>query len=141
MSANKRARVKGRGGKASFLMLRHDLLNHENYLSLSPSAKVLLVDTASQYKGANNGDLCLSWTLMQPRGWKSPSTLNKAKKELTKAGFIVVTKQGHFPKTASLYAITWQPIDECKGKHDHPPSKDPLNWWKLGGEPKLKKVA
>jgi hypothetical protein len=80
-------------------------------------ARALLVDVAVQYYGNNNGDLSPSWTLMRKRGWKSKDTLCRALAELRHYGFLDMTRQGHLHK-ASLYAITWRPVDECRGKLD-----------------------
>jgi hypothetical protein len=68
-----------------------------------------------QYNGFNNGDLCASITLMAKRGFKSSATLRKVICELVAAGMIVLTRQGG-KNLASLYAIAWQPIDDCPKK-------------------------
>ena len=54
---------------------------------------------------------------------------SKAKNELIERGFIAVSRQGGRNK-CSLYAVTWQPIDDCKGKLDIGASNKPLNLWK-----------
>lgn len=51
---------------------------------------------------------------MQPKGWHSETTLNKAKKELLAAGFIAETRKGRLPNLCSLYGITWQPLNPNK---------------------------
>lgn len=110
---------KNRSSKTSFAGIPRIVMDSYSYLSLGPSAKALLFEAAYQYKGKNNGDLCFAWTLMQKRGWKSKATLNNALKELVEANLLVLSRQGHFRKPfdrCSLYAITWQAIDECPGK-------------------------
>jgi hypothetical protein len=66
---------------------------------------------------------------MRNRGWNSSDQLQKAKNELIERGFIAVSRQGGRNK-CSLYAITWQPIDDCKGKLDIGASNKSLNLWK-----------
>jgi hypothetical protein len=89
----------------------------------------LAIDIAAQYRGNNNGDLCATLSVMQGRGWKSSDQLAKAKKELLEKDVIRIARQGGFPKKASLYALTWIPIDDCKGKLDIEATlTSPVNW-------------
>jgi hypothetical protein len=124
--------AKGRRKTKPFLALPRDLLESENWKQASHKAKVLIIDVASQYRGNNNGDLCAAMTVMKPRGWKSESSMREALAELLHYGFLEKTRQGGKHK-ASLYAITWAPIDECKGKLEVPSTKVATNAWK---EPK-----
>ncbi len=73
--------------------------------------------------------LCATWKLMKARNWRSKDTLNKALRELLDTGFIECTRQGGRHK-ASLYALTWLPIDECNGRLDVAPSRVASNRWK-----------
>jgi|TARA_B100001971_G_scaffold150400_1_gene139529 hypothetical protein len=66
---------------------------------------------------------------MRNRGWNSSDQLHKAKNELLERGLILVSRQGGRNK-CSLYAVTWQPIDDCKGKLDIGASNKSLNLWK-----------
>lgn len=123
---------KSKGRKSTprrFLALPYNLLASENYLNLSFYARSLLNDVAMQYDGSNNGDLCIAWSLMEKRGWKSKASLNKFRKELIDNGFLVMARQGR-KGVASLYAITWQPIDECEGKLEISPTRVPTHDWK-----------
>ena len=113
----KRARVKGRREGGSFVSLPHACLRHENYILLGAYAVKLLIDLYSNYNGSNNGDFCCTWSMMKKRGWRSESTLNSARKELLHYGWILCGRQGG-RNMASLYAVTFQSIDECKGKLD-----------------------
>lgn len=115
-----------RGG---FVTLPYILLRSDPFVALSAHAKALLLDLLAQYKGDNNGDLCLAWSVMKLRGWKSEATLNKAKRELLAKDFIMVTRQGGKHR-ASLYALTFYSIDECKGKLDVPPTHSPPGTWR-----------
>ncbi len=131
----KRLRAKGRGTTGSFLSLPHALLNSTSFSSLSPRATKFLIDIAAQYKGTNNGDLCAPLSLMKKRGWNSSDQLFKAKDELIDRGLIMVSRQGGLNQ-CNLYAITWQPIDECKGKLDIAPTQIAPHHWKRWIDPK-----
>ena len=113
----RRRRIKGRQTTNSFLGLPHHVLDHDNFRTLSPKATKLLIDIAAQYRGNNNGDLSATLSLMRERGWNSSDQLDKAKKELVGKDVIRVARQGGLNK-CNLYALTWFPIDECKGKLD-----------------------
>jgi len=105
------------------------VLNHPDYITLSLAAKALLNDIGAQYNGWNNGDLQCSRTVMSERGWTSNSTRERALKELIEAGLIVMTRQGGRGIGPNLYAITWQPIHECGGKHDLKPTTRAYRKW------------
>lgn len=101
-----------------FLQLHKGLLDCNDFISLKGNSIKLLIDMASQYNGYNNGDLGASMTVMRKRGWNSNQQLTKALKELIAKDLITQTRQGGLHMGPNLYAITWQPIDECKGKLD-----------------------
>lgn len=111
------AKGKGRSEKGGYLALPHALLNTEKVRHFSAFSHKLINDLGVQYNGFNNGDLCATWSMMKKRGWRSSSTLHASVKELLSADFIVVTRQGGRNRP-TLYALTWQPVDECKGKLD-----------------------
>jgi len=137
--SQRRLRGKGRASNGSFLGLPHAVLNHPAFATLSPRATKLLLDIATQYRGKNNGDFCATLKTLKERGWNSSDQLSKALKELKERGLIVVSRQGG-RNLCSLYAITWQPIDDCKGKLDIPASSKALNSWK-GWKPSSKRDA
>ena len=121
-------RQKGRRMNDSFVMMPHHVLGHDNFRTLSPRATKFVVDLLAQYQGNNNGDFCATLKTMQERGWNSSDQLHKAKRELIEKGVIMVTRQGGLNK-ANLYAVTWFPIDECKGKLDVASTRTaPVNW-------------
>ena len=127
--------VKGRQTTGSFLRLPHHVLQHETFKTLSTRATKLLIDIAAQYRGSNNGDLCAPFSLMKKRGWNSNDQLDKAKKELIKQDVIQLTRQGGRNK-CNLYALTWFPIDECKGKLDIASTTTaPVNWRNKNASP------
>lgn len=124
-----RTKAKGRREGGSFFAIPHAVLNSENYLKLSGYAVKLLNDIGVQFNGANNGDFCIAWKLMEKRGWKSKGTLHGAKQELLHYGMIILTKQGG-RHTPSLYAFSWLAIDECKGKLEVSSTRTPPGNWK-----------
>lgn len=81
------------------------------FTALSPHACKLLLELVGQYRGDNNGDLTLAWSLMKARGWRSRSTLWRCKTELIEAGFVYETRKGRLPSTCSLLALTWFALD------------------------------
>lgn len=133
-SAKSRAERERGGGH--FLPLPVHILKSVALAKLSSFAAKLLLDLCSQYRYGRNGDLCGAWTIMQPRGWNSKDTLNKARKELLASGLIVLTRQGSLHKS-SLFAVGWLAIDECGGKLDCKATSRPVNGW-MEFEPPLK---
>ena len=127
----KRLRNKNRYPFKFFVMFPWDVLNHETFRTLSPRATKLVVDIAAQYRGNNNGDLSATLSLMRDRGWNSSDQLDKAKKELVGKDVIRVARQGGLNK-CNLYALTWFPIDECKGKLDIVSTITAPVDWKIG---------
>jgi hypothetical protein len=121
MAKNK---TKGRDSRQltypGYLHLHRPLLDCPDFIGLSGVQTKLLIDIASQYNGYNNGDLCASLSVLKKRGWNSNDTISNGLKELTARNLIIQTKQGGLGLGPNLYAITWQPIDECKGKLDVP---------------------
>lgn len=115
ISDSKRPKIKGRGKGPSFLMLPHFLIQSNEWRALSGSAIKFLIELASAYDGKNNGDLSFSRKEVKARGWKSNGTLGRAIEEAIEAGFCVVTRHGS-RNVCSLYAITWQPIDNIRDK-------------------------
>jgi hypothetical protein len=110
---------------APFANIPHVVFECPDFIDLTPYALKLLMELAYQYNGFNNGDLCASITLMKKRGFKSRTTLKRAIDELTATRMIVLTRQGG-KNLASLYAIAWQPIDECPKKRlEINPTKTP----------------
>ena len=134
MSNQDYSRSKGRRKLPLFTMLRHDVMDSPNYRALSHRAVRLLMDIARQYNGSNNGDLCVTYKVMKPRGWTSKDQLWKALEELEYYGLIVRSRQGG-QHMCSLFALTWFEIHECKGKHELRASKSPPNNWKLVQKP------
>ena len=112
--SERRRKAKGRASSGSFVSFPHSVLKHPAFATLTTRATKLLIDLATQYRGKNNGDLSMPLSQMRNRGWNSSDQLHKAKNELLERGLILVSRQGGRNK-CSLYAVTWQPIDDCKG--------------------------
>ena len=126
--ANRLPRIKGRSNQKRFLGINKDVLDSENYSKLGAWAVKLMVDIAKEYNGKNNGDLSATFSIMKKQGWRSKGTLNRAIKQLIKYGFLELTRQGG-KNRCSLYAITWQSIDECNGKLDVKETRVASNLW------------
>lgn len=126
--ARDHARFKSRKISGAFFMMPGQVLLSPAFRRVSAHAAKLLLDLGSQFNGHNNGDQCAAWRLMKQQGWKSRDTLGKAKRELLAAGLIEKTKQGglHAP---TLFAFTWLPIAECRGKLDVPATKVASGKW------------
>lgn len=112
-----------------FAALPHCLLESQVFTGLSAYAVKLLNDLLAQFKGFNNGDLCLAWSIMAKRGWKSRDTLNKARKELLDVELIIISRYGD-RKRPNLYALTFFAIDECGGKLDIKATERPSSLWR-----------
>lgn len=112
-----------------FAALPHCLLESQVCIGLSAHAVKLLIDLLTQFKGFNNGDLCLAWTIMKKRGWKSRDTLNKARRELLDKELILITRYGD-RKRPHLYALTYFAVDECDGKLDIKATEKPMSLWR-----------
>lgn len=128
--ARSREKTKGRKDDHSFLRLIHPLLDHPNFHALSPRATKLLICIAAQYRGSNNGDLCATYKIMKKRGWNSNDQIQKGLKELLERGWLVKTRQGRRPNVPTLYALTWEAINECGGKLEVKAAKAALNTWR-----------
>lgn len=102
-----------RGSKYNepFVGIVRSVFDSPAFVKLTPHAAKLLLELVSQYKGDNNGNLTLAWSVVSKRGWRSRTTLWRCKAELIDAGFVHVTRVGHLPNTCELLALTWFPLD------------------------------
>jgi hypothetical protein len=108
-----------------YLHLHRPLLESEDFRTLKGNPLKLLIDLGAQYNGFNNGDLCSAMSVLKKRGWNSNSQITAAIKVLKERNLIMETRQGGLGIGPSLYALTWQPIDECGGKLDVPATRTP----------------
>lgn len=129
MRRDRRQGAKGRRSTGTFLALPHDVIKSKNWQMASGICVKLVIYLASQYNGMNNGDLSATFSALRLRGWRSSDTLNNAINEAIHYGLIVKTRQGGLNK-CNLFAVTWQAIDECKGKLDCEATRIPLGDWK-----------
>lgn len=113
-----------------FAPLPFVVLRSQSFARLTPYAAKLFLDMLAQYRGNNNGDLSARWSLMKQRGWRSPSTLNKAKRELIAKEWILIARMGGMNNRPHLYALTCYAIDECNGKLDIGATHSPPSVWK-----------
>jgi hypothetical protein len=104
-------RYKGTKYNEGFTGIVHSVFESPAFAALSPHACKLLLELAGQYRGNNNGNLTVAWSVVKKRGWKSRTTLWRCKAELIEAGFVYVTRKGHMPSTCELLALTWFPLD------------------------------
>lgn len=126
----KRAKFKGRKTEYSWLALPHYMIESPEFSALPVSAAKLLVQVAADYRGENNGNLEIVWTKYAGRGWNSETTLTRAREELINEGWLVCTRHP-YKRRCALYAITWQPIDECEGKNlEIAPQRVASNAWR-----------
>jgi len=126
---NSRNKNKNRKDAGTYFGLPHAVMDSPNYMQLSAKSVKLLNDIGRQFHGFNNGDLCATYSLMQKRGWVSKNTLEEALNELLHYGLILLSRQGGRHR-ASLYALTWHPINECKNKLDINKTKISPGIWK-----------
>lgn len=126
---DRRARLTGRREGGSFSAWPHACNDSENFCRLSLPARALLFEFLGQIRRANNGDLSCAWALLKPRGWRSRDTIERARAELERAGWIIRTRQGG-RNAPNLYAVTWLSIEHCGGKLDISPGAPPSTWRK-----------
>lgn len=134
--ADRRHNGKHRGNSfgEKFLGIPRSAYDAPQFATLKPWSVRLLIDLVAQYNGRNNGDLTAAWKVLKPRGWNSEATLNKAKKELLAAGYIVEMRKGQRPNLCSLYALTWRPLDPSS-KHDFGPGGFQMYLYRGGATP------
>lgn len=108
---------KGASGRdpGGFIAIPWSVLDSEAYISLSHTARSLLLEIARQFVRDNNGRLLASAAFLKKRGWKSNDVITRAKRELLNNGFICETVKGCRPNKASWYAVTWHALDKHKG--------------------------
>lgn len=104
-------RFKGLKLNEPFVAIYRSVLDSQSLTDLTPHACKLLLELLRQYKGDNNGNLTLAWSIVSEHGFRSRTTLWRCKKELIDVGLIYVTRKGHFPSTTELLALTWFPLD------------------------------
>ena len=129
-----RIKAKGRRESGPFVPIPFSVLQSDNWKKLTAKGSRLLLDVCSQLHmkkdgPVNNGDLCITKSIMKEKGWTSSECLYLARDELLYYGFIIETRPGgrNFP---ALYAVTFFAINECEGKHFEKPTNTAPNKWK-----------
>ena len=114
MTTGKSDKGRDSGG---FIALPYSVLDCPAYATLSHPARSLLLEVARQYStnDHDNGQMLLSMNYLKKRGWLSADVVQRAKQDLLDKGFIFETVKGHWPKTASWYAVTWRALDKLPG--------------------------
>lgn len=131
----KKLETQERIGDTRFVAVPYNVLSSEEFYTLSPPARLLIFEFLYQYNSVNNGDLQASYNVLKFRGWKSPTTLNKAIKELEETKFIIRTRQGGRGGQCNLYALTFYAINECRDKNGmrkigERETRIPLGYWR-----------
>lgn len=96
---------------SKFTALRHDVINSDEFLSLSLSAKVVFIHLLGKYNRLNNGDLSAPLNRAKEEFNLSSRGLKNALTELIEKYFIEVTRIGG-KNQCSLYALTCYPLNE-----------------------------
>ena len=136
MAKWKNAKSKRESG--GYAPLAYSVSRSAAYRNLSGNAVKLINEFLAQYNGKNNGDFTIAWSLLKDRGWRSRTTIWRSVNELLEGGWIELSRQGGRHK-ASLYALTFYSVDECKGKLDIKSTSKPKGTWKIKkGGPLLK---
>jgi len=133
----KRQRIKGRKEKGRFTGIPHVVLDSRDYRRLSGTATKVLMMLCRQHNGYNNGDLSAPFSSAKQWGIGSQTTLSKALRELQAANLILRTRDPRRLRNnpqgqCSLFAMTWNNIDECGSKLDVSPTQTPPR--KFGNE-------
>lgn len=102
----------------------------DSCVSLPNYAVRLLVAIAAQYRGNNNGDLAMTRAIARQFGIYSQEHLVFGLVALMERFLIQKTRQGgKKPFGPTLYAVTWQPIDDLAGKIELLPTTTASNAW------------
>jgi hypothetical protein len=96
-----------------FTALPHTVIHSVQFRGLGYAARALLFDLAAQYNQSNNGKLVCCMKYLQPLGWTSNDTINRALRELKASGLLIQTRQGMMPpmSRAAWFAIGWFGLD------------------------------
>lgn len=126
-----REKTKGRKARGRYLAMPVAVVDSKSYRELSLAASRVLTMLHYQYRGANNGDLCAPLSEAKRWGINGPATLARALRELEAANLIVRTRDPTRLRKSphgqcSLFALTWECLDECGGKHGLKPTSTPL---------------
>lgn len=113
--------------------LYETIANAPAWMALPFSARALYMQLRVKLKGTNNGNIEATMTTLRHAGFKSPSTLAKALRELETVGLIAKTRQGGITaggRLCNLFRFTDKPTYEFPklGLPACPATKDWLTW-------------
>ena len=87
-----------------------EVLQSPAFVALPASAVKLYLDMLSHLRGTNNGNINAALSELKHRGWRSPTTLAKALRQLEAVGLIAKTRETtgvhRGSKLCNLYRIT-----------------------------------
>ena len=134
MKPHDRQKHKGRSERGGFSLIPYAVQDSPNWHRCGGTAIKLLLALTRQYNGRNNGDLCASASVLEKYGLTRSGANPLAARELRYYGLIALTRQGglHGP---SLYALSWQAIDDRGGKLDCAPTHVASGDWRTPCEP------
>jgi hypothetical protein len=113
-----------------FAQIPVEVMTSDAFRTLPNFAKVLVFAVAAQYRGNNNGDLAMTRATAHLFGVDSQGQLVRSLAMLLDRGLIEKTRQGgKKPLGPTLYAVSWQPIDDLRGKIDSGATTSPTNAW------------
>jgi hypothetical protein len=113
-----------------FAAIPVEVLTSDACRTLPNYAVRVLLAIAAQYRGKNNGDLAMTRATARDFGVASQEHLVVSLSALLERGLIQKTRQGgKKPLGPSLYAVTWQPIDNLFGKIDSGATTSAANTW------------
>jgi len=110
------------------------MLDSDAFRTLKPHAVKLLVAIARGFYGTNNGSLAMPFEVARAWGFSNERTYTAALAQLVERGFLEMTRSAvrRGRPMAARWAITWKPIDEPVGDHQHfaIPTERPSNDWR-----------
>jgi hypothetical protein len=113
-----------------FAFIPVEVLQSDTCMTLPNYSVRVLLAIAAQYRGNNNGDLSMTRSIALSFGIRSQQHLVTSLSMLLERGLIEKTRQGgKKPFGPTLYAITWQPIDDIRGKIGSGPTTTAKNTW------------
>jgi len=123
---SKRSKQTGKGKRAEHLGIDKWIINRDEFAAIKDAPLKLLIDLAAQYNGFNNGNLSIAEVRHR---WPSRDKTTRAERWLIDNNWIIKTKIGGLGIGPNLYAVTWWPIDDCKGKHHYQAETVPSHAW------------
>lgn len=107
----------GKPRKDHFAQIPVTVLESAACATLPLAAFKVLVILASGYRGTNNGTMACTESWARKYGIMGTDTVRRSLKELEARGLIELTRRGmKMRKIPSLWALTWQSIDNRNGQ-------------------------